>query len=37
MSVRFEPEPPVVVVTIDRPDVADAVERPTAEAPADAF
>jgi len=37
MSVRFEPEPPVVVVTIDRPDVANAVDRPTAEALADAF
>src|SRR5581483_10214947 len=37
MSVRFEPDPPVVVVTIDRPDVANAVDRPTAEALADAF
>src|SRR6476660_8122542 len=37
MSVRFEPEPPVVVVMIDRPEVANAVDRPTAEALADAF
>src|SRR5919201_6572674 len=37
MSVRFEPDPPVVVVTIDRPDVANAVDRPTAKALADAF
>ena len=37
MSVRFEPDPPVVLVTIDRPDVANAVDRPTAEALADAF
>src|SRR5690242_8544057 len=37
MSVRFEADPPVVVVTIDRPDVANAVDRPTAETLADAF
>src|SRR4029079_3058387 len=37
MSVRFEPDPPVVVVMIDRPEVANAVDRPTAEALADAF
>ncbi|MGE5199244.1 MAG: crotonase/enoyl-CoA hydratase family protein [Rhodospirillaceae bacterium] len=37
MSVRFEPDPPVVVVTIDRPDVANAVDRPTAEELATAF
>jgi enoyl-CoA hydratase len=37
MSVRFEPDPPVVVVTIDRPDVANAIDRPTAEELADAF
>src|SRR3954464_14220943 len=37
MSVRFEPDPPVAVVTIDRPEVANAVDRPTAEALADAF
>ncbi len=37
MSVRFEPDPPVVVVTIDRPNVANAVDRPTAEELADAF
>src|SRR5690348_2135957 len=37
MSVRFEPDPPIAVVTIDRPDVANAVDRPTAEALAAAF
>ena len=37
MSVRFEPEPPVVVVMINRPEVANAVDRPTADALADAF
>jgi enoyl-CoA hydratase/carnithine racemase len=37
MSIRFEPDPPVVVVTIDRPDVANAVDRPTAEVLVDAF
>src|SRR3954453_21085805 len=37
MSVRFDPDPPVVLVTIDRPEVANAIDRPTAEALADAF
>jgi enoyl-CoA hydratase/carnithine racemase len=37
MPVRYEADGPVVVVTIDRPDVANAVDRPTAEALADAF
>ena len=37
MSVRYETDGPVAVVTIDRPDVANAVDRPTAEALADAF
>jgi enoyl-CoA hydratase len=37
MSVRYETDGPVTVVTIDRPDVANAVDRPTAEALADAF
>jgi enoyl-CoA hydratase len=36
-TVRYEPEPPLVVVTIDRPDVRNAVDRPTAEALAEAF
>src|SRR3954453_19347863 len=37
MSVRYEVDGPVVLVTIDRPDVANAIDRPTAEALADAF
>jgi enoyl-CoA hydratase/carnithine racemase len=37
MTVRFDPDPPIVVVTIDRPDVANAIDRPTAEALAAAF
>ena len=37
MSIHYEPDPPVVVVTIDRPEVANAVDRPTADALADAF
>ena len=37
MTVRFEPDAPIVVVTIDRPDVANAIDRPTAEALAEAF
>jgi enoyl-CoA hydratase len=37
MSIRFDADPPVAVVTIDRPDVANAVDRPTAEELADAF
>jgi enoyl-CoA hydratase len=37
MPVRYESDGPVVVVTIDRPDVANAVDRTTAEALADAF
>jgi enoyl-CoA hydratase len=37
MSVRYETDGPIAVVTIDRPDVANAVDRPTAEALADAF
>jgi enoyl-CoA hydratase len=37
MSVRYETDDPVAVVTIDRPEVANAVDRPTAEALADAF
>ena len=36
-SVRYETEGPVAVVTIDRPAVRNAVDRPTAEALADAF
>ncbi len=37
MTVRVEVDGPVTVVTIDRPEVANAVDRPTAEALADAF
>ena len=37
MSVRFEVDGPVAIVTIDRPEVANAIDRPTAEALADAF
>jgi len=31
MNVKYEPDGPVVVVTIERPDVANAIDRPTAE------
>ncbi len=37
MSVHYETDGPVAVVTIDRPEVANAVDRPTAEALANAF
>ncbi len=37
MTVHYEVEGPVAVVTIDRPDVRNAVDRPTAEALLDAF
>lgn len=37
MTVHYETEAPIAVVTIDRPDVANAVDRPTAEALAGAF
>jgi enoyl-CoA hydratase len=37
MSVHYETDGPVVTVTIDRPEVANAVDRPTANALADAF
>ena len=37
VSVRYEADGPVAVVTIDRPDVANAIDRPTADALADAF
>jgi enoyl-CoA hydratase len=32
VTVRFEVDGPVAVVTIDRPEVANAIDRPTAEA-----
>jgi enoyl-CoA hydratase len=31
MPVHYEPDGPVVVVTIDRPEVSNAIDRPTAE------
>jgi enoyl-CoA hydratase len=37
VGVRYAPDGPVVVVTIDRPDVANAIDRPTADSLADAF
>ena len=37
MAVHTEASGPVLVVTIDRPEVRNAVDRPTAEALADAF
>jgi enoyl-CoA hydratase len=37
MTVHFEIDTSVAVITIDRPDVANAIDRPTAEALADAF
>jgi len=37
MAVRYEVDGPLAVVTIDRPEVANAIDRPTAEALAEAF
>jgi len=37
MTVHFELDGPVAVVTIDRPGVANAIDRPTADALAGAF
>jgi enoyl-CoA hydratase len=37
MAVRFDMDGPVAVVTIDRPEVANAVDRPTADALVTAF
>ncbi len=37
MAVRYETNGPVAVMTIDRPEVANAIDRPTAEALAGAF
>ncbi len=36
-TVRVETDGPIVVVTIDRPEVRNAVDRPTAEALSEAF
>src|SRR5207247_10639278 len=37
MSIEFRSQVAVAVVTIDRPEVANAIDRPTAAALADAF
>jgi enoyl-CoA hydratase len=37
MTIRYETDGPVAVVTINRPDVANAIDRPTAESLAAAF
>ena len=37
MTIHYEADGPVAVVTIDRPEVANAIDRPTADALADAF
>jgi enoyl-CoA hydratase len=37
VSVRYESDGPIAVITIDRPEVANAIDRPTAEALAGAF
>lgn len=37
MSVHYETDGPLAVVTIDRPEARNAVDRPTADALADAF
>ena len=37
MAVRWDADPPIVVITLDRPEVANAIDRPTAEELAAAF
>ena len=37
MPVHYEVDGPIAIVTIDRPEVANAIDRPTADALADAF
>jgi enoyl-CoA hydratase len=37
MTVRYDTDGPIAVVTLDRPEVANAIDRPTADALADAF
>ena len=37
MSVRYDVDGPIVVITLDRPEVANAIDRTTAEELADAF
>jgi enoyl-CoA hydratase len=37
MAIHYEQDGPVTVITIDRPEVANAIDRPTAQALADAL
>jgi enoyl-CoA hydratase len=37
VAIRYQTDGPVAIVTIDRPEVANAIDRPTAEELADAF
>src|SRR5262249_54277691 len=37
MTIRYEPQDRIVVITIDRPELRNAVDGPTAHALADAF
>lgn len=37
MAVDYEVDDAIVIITIDRPDVANAIDRPTADALVDAF
>ena len=37
MTVHYDTDGPVVVITLDRPEVANAIDRPTANTLADAF
>lgn len=37
MSVRYDVDGPIVIVTLDRPEVSNAIDGPTAAALADAF
>ncbi len=37
MAVHYEPDAPIVVITLDRPEVANAIDRPTADALVDAL
>jgi len=37
MSVRYEVDAPIVVITLERPEVANAIDRPTADELAAAF
>jgi enoyl-CoA hydratase len=37
MAIHIETDGPIEIITIDRPEVANAIDRPTATALADAF